>query len=111
MQVKEIAQVTRVDKERFGETYYIGDDFIVEVSTINRFSDGKQAFITLSTYFRDSNGNWWGYFNPQSKMTKDRKRTEWRMENVLPYTPENVECLVAKCIRLYNKGKGSKKYA
>lgn len=70
---------------------------------INRVLD---TYICINTYVTDTEGNCYGRYNPQTKLSEDRKRHvinfDWMFEN----TEENKQKLIDKCIQLFESATG-----
>lgn len=64
------------------------------------------TYISIHTYVTDSEGNCFGRYNPQTKLSDDRKRNvinfDWMLEN----TEENKQKLINECIRLFESATG-----
>lgn len=106
-----ITEVRVTDKNAKGET------LVIELSECTN-SGGKNAlpvlwkkqgyidrildtYICVSTYVTDTDGHCWGRYNPQVKLSEDKKRSvinfDWMFEN----TEENKQKLIDECIRLF----------
>lgn len=70
---------------------------------INRVLD---TYICIHTYVTDTEGNCYGRYNPQTKLSEDGKRNvinfEWMFEN----TEENKQKLIDECIRIFESATG-----
>ena len=64
------------------------------------------TYISIHTYVTDSEGNCYGRYNPQTKLSDDGKRNvinfDWMFEN----TEENRQKLIDECIRLFESATG-----
>ena len=64
------------------------------------------TYISIHTYVTDSEGNCYGRYNPQTKLSDDGKRNvinfDWMFEN----TEENKQKLIDECIRLFENATG-----
>lgn len=64
------------------------------------------TYICIHTYVTDSEGNCFGRYNPQTKLSEDGKRHvinfNWMFEN----TEENKQKLIDECIRLFESAIG-----
>ena len=64
------------------------------------------AYICIHTYVTDTEGNCYGRYNPQTKLSDDGKRHvinfDWMFEN----TEENKQKLIDECIRIFESAKG-----
>lgn len=64
------------------------------------------TYLCIHTYCRDSEGNCFGRYNPQTKRSEDGKRNiinfEWMFEN----TEENKQKLINEAIRLFESATG-----
>lgn len=64
------------------------------------------TYLSIHTYCRDSEGNCYGRYNPQTKRSDDGKRNvinfNWMFEN----TEENKQKLIKECIRLFESATG-----
>lgn len=64
------------------------------------------TYLCIDTYCTDSEGNCWGMYNPQVKLSDDCKRQvinfDWMFEN----TEENKMKLVNEAIRLFETAQG-----
>ena len=64
------------------------------------------TYISIHTYVTDSDGNCYGRYNPQTKLSEDGKRNvinfNWMLEN----TEENKQKLINECIRLFESATG-----
>lgn len=110
--------VTNIEKIAENRTrYHIGDRFILDVTKVTHDLKDKHDFmniwkrmgyikkplpshIVIDTYYTDSNGNCWGYYNITTKRSDDGKRKLINFDYLMEHTPENVEYLVNECIRL-----------
>lgn len=70
---------------------------------MNRVLD---TYLSVDTYCRDSEGNCYGRYNPQTKLSDDKKRLvinfNWMFEN----TEENKQKLINEVIRLFESAQG-----
>lgn len=106
---------TRVDNR--GILYHIGDRFAVEVT--RRDHDLKDphdlmrvwrkagfiknmlsTHITVDTYYYDINGNCWGLYNVTHKLSDDGNRRVINFDYLREWTQDNINELVAECIRM-----------
>lgn len=64
------------------------------------------TYICIHTYVTDTEGNCYGRYNPQNKLSDDRKRYvinfDWMFEN----TEENKQKLIDECIRIFESATG-----
>lgn len=64
------------------------------------------SYLCIRTYCRDSEGNCYGRYNPQTKRSEDGKRSiinfDWMFEN----TEENKQKLINETIRLFESATG-----
>lgn len=97
--------------------YYIGSRFIVEATRVKQDLSDKHSWmnlckrrgyidkalpscIFLDTYFTDSQGNCWGWYNIQRK----NHGAQIDFDYIREATPENELELVAECIRMMEMG-------
>ena len=64
------------------------------------------TYICIHTYVTDTEGNCYGRYNPQTKLSEDGKRNvinfEWMFEN----TEENKQKLIDECIKIFESATG-----
>lgn len=97
--------------------YHIGDNFIIEVTKITHdlknkkdmmnlwkkhgyISEALSTHISIHTYYTDVNNNCYGYYNIQHKRSEDGKRVVIDFDYIKEFTPDNVNELLAECIRM-----------
>ena len=97
--------------------YHVGDNFIIEVikcdHDLTRKNDlmnlwKKAGFISkkldthigIHTYFTDCNNNCYGWYNITEKRSEDGKRNVIDFDYLYEWNEENINKLVAECIRL-----------
>ena len=65
-----------------------------------------ETYICIHTYVTDTEGNCFGRYNPQTKLSDDGKRHvinfDWMFEN----TEENKQKLIDECIRIFESATG-----
>jgi hypothetical protein len=65
-----------------------------------------ETYVCIHTYVTDTEGNCYGRYNPQTKLSEDGKRSvinfEWMFEN----TEENKQKLIDECIRIFESATG-----
>ena len=65
-----------------------------------------ETYICINTYVTDTEGNCFGRYNPQTKISEDGKRHvinfDWMFEN----TEENKQKLINECIRIFESATG-----
>lgn len=65
-----------------------------------------ETYLSIHTYCTDSEGNCYGRYNPQTKLSEDGKRYiinfDWMFEN----TEENKQRLIDECIHLFESAIG-----
>ena len=96
--------------------YHIGDNFIIEVGICEHDKTDKNDLANLwvkhgyidrflpttahiQTYYTDNNNNCYGYYNIQHKRHSNKVDFDYMLEA----TPENINRLLAECIRMYEK--------
>jgi len=111
--------VTKVEEMAEGKRYFyhVGDNFIIEVikcdHDLTRKNDlmnlwKKAGFISkkldthisIHTYFTDCNNNCYGWYNITEKRSEDGKRNVVDFDYLYEWNEENINKLVAECIRL-----------
>lgn len=118
---KNIYTIEQVANERwiynFKEENKKGETLIVELS-INRDSDYKNSlpklwykkgytnkvlddYISIDTYVTDSEGNCWGLYNPQHKLSEDGKRQILDFDWMLDNTEENKTKLLNEVYKIF----------
>ena len=64
------------------------------------------TYICIHTYVTDTEGNCYGRYNPQTKLSEDGKRSvinfDWMFEN----TEENKQKLIDECIHIFESVRG-----
>ncbi len=64
------------------------------------------TYLSIHTYCTDSEGNCYGRYNPQSKLSEDRKRNVINFDWIFENTEENKQRLINECIRLFESATG-----
>lgn len=57
--------------------------------------------IAVETYYYDINGNCWGLYNITEKLSDDGNRRVINFDYLREWTQDNINELVAECIRMY----------
>lgn len=57
--------------------------------------------IAVETYYYDINGNCWGLYNITEKLSDDGNRCVINFDYLREWTQDNINELVAECIRMY----------
>jgi len=65
-----------------------------------------ENYWSINTYVKDTEGNSYGMYNPQHKLTEDRKREVINFEWMFEATEENKEKLINEVYRLFSSAKG-----
>ena len=111
--------VTSIDEVAEGVRWFynVGDNFVIEVTKCTHDLKCKNDLMNLwkkhgyinktmpthigiNTYFTDCNNNCYGYYNITTKRSDDGKRNVVNFDYLREFTPENVNELIAECIRL-----------
>lgn len=110
--------VTAIEKLAPTRTrYHIGDRFIIDVTEVTHDLKNRNdlmniwrragyiakplpSHIAIDTYYTDSEGTCWGYYNITTKRSDDGRRNVIDFDYLLECTPENVDYPVNECIRL-----------
>lgn len=64
------------------------------------------SYWSIETYVYDTEGNCYGRYNPQSKLSEDRKRNVINFDWLLDSTEENKQKLIDEVLRLFNSATG-----
>lgn len=109
--------ITCIEKYAKNRTmYHVGDNFIIEVTKVEHDLSSKNSImnlwakmgyipaaltshIAINTYYYDADNNCHGLYNITH--TKDHKID---FDYILEFTDENVNKLLAECIRMYEMG-------
>ena len=120
MKYKELNQITKVEQINPRETYYhIGDNFIISVSKVEHDFSSKydsmnvwkkcgyitnrlKTHIFIDTYYTDKSGTCYGWYNPTVKLHPSGGRMVIDFDYLKEYNEENVNFLLAACIRAFN---------
>lgn len=109
--------VTSTEKQGTRTIYNIGDRFMVEVvhcpgdlenkkSNMNRWKNAGlipaalPSYLVTHTYYTDTDGNCYGWYNVMEKLSEDGKRLVIDFDYMRAATEENERELVAQCIRM-----------
>ena len=111
--------VTKIEEMAEGRRwfYHVGDNFIIEVTKCTHDLKSKNdlmnvwakagfiskkfdTHISIHTYFSDCNNNCYGWYNITERLSEDGKRKVINFDYLREFTPDNVNELVAECIRL-----------
>ena len=65
-----------------------------------------ETYWGIQTYVTDAEGNSFGRYNPQHKLSEDGKRIVINFEWMFEATPENKERLINEVYRLFSSAKG-----
>lgn len=107
---------TIVDDRRI--LYRVGDRFAVEVTRcdhdLNNPHDMMRVWrkagfiktmlpthIAVDTYYYDNDGNCWGLYNIMHALSADRRRRVIDFDYLREWTQDNINELVAECIRMF----------
>lgn len=66
----------------------------------NLISQTLPTHISVDTYFTDEEGNCWGLYNITHKPSEDGKRTVINFDYLREWNENNINELVAECLRL-----------
>ena len=64
------------------------------------------TYIVIDTYCTDSEGNCYGRYNPQAKLSDDRKRNVINFDWMFEDTEENEQKLIDEVLRLFGSATG-----
>lgn len=115
---KYMQYVTKVGKLCNCKSYYIGDNFLVDVIVSKYDKNDRRCFVRklvkekkipefletliwIRTYYKDKDGNCLQRYNITQRKIKGKVGMEYDYAYFWEYTPENERELVAQCIRLY----------
>jgi hypothetical protein len=109
--------VTKTEKlARCRTRYYVGESFIIDVTRIETTTAKNDIMriwekagyikkvlpsrIHIDTYYTDTEGRCWSYYNITVKRSEDGTRRVIDFDYLLEATSENEKYLVDQCIRL-----------
>jgi hypothetical protein len=65
-----------------------------------------ETYWSIETYVKDTEGNCYGRYNPQSKLSEDGKRTVINFDWIFEATEENKEKLLDEVVKIFYSQKG-----
>lgn len=108
---------------RFIDTNSKGESLVIELSLCEDWKESKnslpklwnkngyinrvlETYWHISTYVRDTEGNCYGRYNPQEKLSEDKKRMVINFDWMFEATEENREKLINEVYSLFSTAKG-----
>lgn len=107
---------------RFTDVNEKGEKLIIELMKCEDYSSKKslpklwkksgyldrvlETYWCIETYVKDTEGNFYGMYNPQHKLSKDKKRMVIDFDWMFEATEENREKLINEVYQLFSSAKG-----
>lgn len=108
---------------KFTDTNEKGEKLIIELSKCEDWKEGKnslpklwkkngyidrvlETYWSIETYVKDTENNSYGRYNPQHKLSEDKKRMVINFDWMFEATEENKEKLINEVYRLFSTAKG-----
>lgn len=108
---------------KFTDTNEKGEKLIIELSKCEDWKESKnslpklwkkngyidrvlETYWCIQTYVKDTEGNSFGRYNPQDKLSEDGKRMVINFDWMFEATEENKEKLINEVYRLFSSAKG-----